>query len=84
LRGGPDLVRLDAVGGTVLLVRADVHRDGLVFPSFPYGAGNPAVRRPGPLGLHGELETEGLGIMAMDMGYQCWGLPNLEVLHAPE
>ena len=49
LRGGPDLVRLDTVGGTVLLVRADVHRDGLIFPCFPYGAANPAVRRPDPL-----------------------------------
>jgi len=83
LRGGPDLVRLDTVGGTVLLVRADVHRDGLIFPCFPYGAANPAVRSPGPLQLSGELETEGFGIMAMDMGYQCWGMPNLEVLHAP-
>jgi hypothetical protein len=82
LRGGPDLVRLDAVGGTVLLVRADVHRDGLIFPCFPYGAANPAVRRPNPLRIDGELETEGLGILAMDMGYQCWGMPNLEVLHA--
>jgi hypothetical protein len=83
LRGGPDLVRLDAVGGTVLLVRADVHRDGLIFPCFPYGAGNPAVRRPSPLQMNGELETEGFGIMATDMGYQCWGMPNLEILHAP-
>ncbi|MBV8118807.1 MAG: hypothetical protein JO081_02575 [Alphaproteobacteria bacterium] len=83
LRGGPDLVRLDSVGGTVLLVRADTHRDGLIFPCFPYGAANPAVRRPGPLALGGELETEGFGIMARDMGYQCWGMPNLEVLHAP-
>jgi hypothetical protein len=83
LRGGPDLVGLDTVGGTVLLVRADVHRDGLIFPCFPYGAANPAVRRPGPLRINGELETEGFGIMAMDMGYQCWGMPNLEVLHAP-
>jgi glycosyltransferase involved in cell wall biosynthesis len=83
LRGGPDLVRLDTVGGTVLLVRADVHRDGLIFPCFPYGAANPAVRRPGPLQINGELETEGFGIMAMDMGYQCWGMPNFEVLHAP-
>lgn len=83
MRGGPDLVRLDTVGGTVLLVRADVHRDGLIFPCFPYGAANPAVRRPGPFGLGGELETEGFGIMARDMGYQCWGMPNLEVLHAP-
>jgi len=84
LRGGPDLVRLDTVGGTVLFVRADVHRDGLVFPCFPYGAASPAVRRPSPLGpgIEGELETEGFGIMAMDMGYQCWGMPNLEVLHA--
>jgi len=32
LRGAADLVRLDSVGGTVLLVRADIHRDGLVFP----------------------------------------------------
>jgi len=83
LRDGPDLVRLDTVGGTVLLVRADVHRDGLIFPCFPYGAANPAVRRPGPLQLSGELETEGFGILAMDMGYQCWGMPKLEVLHAP-
>lgn len=86
LRGGPDLVRLDAVGGTALLVRADVHRDGLVFPPFPYGAGNPAIRSPHPLGpaVRGEIETEGLGIMAIDMGYQCWGMPNLEVTHAAD
>lgn len=86
LRGGADLVRLDAVGGTTLLVRADVHRDGLVFPPFPYGAGSPAIRSPHPLGpaVRGEIETEGLGIMAIDMGYQCWGMPNLEVLHSSE
>jgi glycosyltransferase involved in cell wall biosynthesis len=83
LRGGPDLVRLDSVGGTVLLIRADIHRDGLVFPSFPYGGGNPAIRQPHPLGaaVRGEIETEGLGIMAGDMGHQCWGMPNLEVRH---
>jgi hypothetical protein len=84
MRGGPDLVRLDAVGGTALLVRADVHRDGLIFPPFPYGAPNSAVRSPHPLGptVRGEIETEGLGIMAQDMGYQCWGMPNLEIVHA--
>ena len=32
----------------------------------------------------GEIETEGLGIMAHDMGHQCWGMPNLEVRHAKE
>jgi hypothetical protein len=82
LRGEGELVRLDAVGGTMLLVRADLHRDGLVFPPFPYGAGNPAVRNPGPWGVVGELDTEGLGIMAKDMGVQCWGMPELVTRHA--
>ncbi len=45
LRDGPELVRLDAVGTTMLLVRADAHRDGLVFPPFPYGGGE--LARPG-------------------------------------
>jgi hypothetical protein len=84
LRGGPDLVRLDTVGGSVLLVRADLHRDGLIFPPFLYGRANPLVRRPGPWGEPnaGEIETEGFGLMAADMGHQCWGMPNLEVLHS--
>ena len=84
LRGGDDLVRLDAVGGTMLLIRADLHRDGLIFPPFMYGARSPFVRDPNPWtqGSVGEMDTEGLGIMARDMGRQCWGLPNLEILHA--
>jgi len=76
LRNEGDLVKLDAVGGTVLLVRADLHRDGLIFPPFPYGLANPAARDG-----RGELETEGLGLMARDMGHQCWGMPNFEVRH---
>ena len=85
-RGAGRPVRLDAVGGTMLLVRADRHRDGLIFPPFPYGLGNPAVRpaKTGPSWGIGELETEGLGIMARDMGLQCWGLPDLEILHASD
>ena len=76
LRDGPELVPLHAVGGTILLVRADVHRDGLIFPAFPYGVQNHLVR-PG----QGEIETEGLGVMAHDMGHECWGMPQLEVIH---
>jgi glycosyltransferase involved in cell wall biosynthesis len=76
LRQEGELVELDAVGGTVLLVRADLHRDGLVFPVAPYGQANPRAR-PG----RGELETEGLGLLARDMGYTPWGMPGLEVLH---
>ncbi|MEA2514541.1 MAG: hypothetical protein QOJ59_4028 [Thermomicrobiales bacterium] len=79
LRDEGDLVRLDTVGGTVLLVRADAHRDGLVFPAFPYGHANPKIRDDTP-----EIETEGFGIMADDLGYRCWGMPNLEVIHRNE
>ncbi|HRC62341.1 MAG TPA: hypothetical protein PLX85_03855 [Dehalococcoidia bacterium] len=73
-----ELVRLDAVGGTMLLVNADLHRDGLVFPPFMYGLESPRVRRG-----RGEIETEGLAALAHDMGVECWGLPNLEILHHP-
>jgi Anp1 len=77
LRDEGDVIKLDAVGGTMLFIKADIHRDGLVFPPFPYGQGHPRAR-PG----RGELETEGLGIMATNMGHQCWGMPNLEIRHA--
>jgi glycosyltransferase involved in cell wall biosynthesis len=119
LRGEGDLVRLDSVGGTMLLVRADVHREGLVFPPYPYrsplarrrlfphlrqafgallGGGDGKASKVGAslrnmkwgdlLRLAevwgcGEIETEGLALMAHDMGYECWGMPNLEVRHAP-
>jgi hypothetical protein len=76
LRSEGEIVELDAVGGTMLLVRADLHRDGLVFPCFPYGEPNPRIRPE-----RGELETEGLGMMARDMGHQPWGLPHLEIRH---
>ena len=76
-RRGTGAMRLDAVGGTMLLVRADLHRDGLIFPPFPYGVANNRIRP------QGEIETEGLGIMAADMGVQCWGLPDLEIYHIP-
>ena len=108
LRSEGPLVRLHAVGGTVLLVRADLHRDGLIYPAFRYGLHNPLIRRPHQLTdwrhlivqdvkrllrgriremqifdpwVSGELETEGLGMMAHDMGHECWGMPHLEVRH---
>jgi peptide chain release factor subunit 1 len=86
LRGESDFVRLDAVGGTALLVRADLHRDGLIFPPYFYGRASSAIRPQNPMldGANGEIETEGFGIMALDMGYQCWGMPNYEIKHARE
>jgi GT2 family glycosyltransferase len=92
LRGQGEVVPLDSVGGSMLLVRADLHRDGLVFPPFAYGRPHPLSRREafgstrtifsrrGP-DVRGEIETEGLGLMAYDLGARCWGMPNLEILH---
>jgi len=85
LRGKQELVPLDAVGGTMLLVRADCHRDGLVFPPFLYGRRNPKIRQRQDICLpdqEGEVETEGLAMLAADMDLQCWGVPNLEIIHA--
>jgi hypothetical protein len=86
LRGGPSLVRLDAVGGVMLLIRADVHRSGLIFPPYLYGRESRFARNPSPFDRNGvgEVETEGLGMMAKDMGVECWGLPNLEIVHLNE
>jgi glycosyltransferase involved in cell wall biosynthesis len=82
LRGSGKPVRIESVGGTVLLVRADLHRDGLVFPPFRYGLESEFVKRQHPIWEKGEIETEGLAAMAHEMGAQCWGLPDLEVIHA--
>ena len=79
LRKAGDLVELDSVGGTMLFIKADVHRDGLIFPPFPYGLKNPKIRKNNY--WQGEIETEGLGIMASDMKVQCWGMPFLEIKH---
>jgi glycosyltransferase involved in cell wall biosynthesis len=112
-----DLVGLHSVGGTMLLIRGDIHRNGLIFPPFLYGRKNPLIRgnhylepkraiirrailnalrgiRKGNIlgaqreilhvlkGMYiGEIETDGLGMMAHDMGYECWGMPNLEIRH---
>jgi glycosyltransferase involved in cell wall biosynthesis len=81
LKAEGDLVALDSVGGTMLLVKGDVHRDGLIFPPFTYGLTNPKARQEENL-WQGEVETEGLGIMANDMGVSCWGMPHLEIKHS--
>ena len=57
-------VKLDGVGGTALLVKAEVHRDGAMFPPFPF---------------YHLIETEGFAKMAKRLGRQPWGLPNYKV-----
>jgi hypothetical protein len=61
-----DLVEVDSVGATMLLVKADLHREGLIFPACSY---------------KGYLESEGLAMMAKDLGINPWALPNLKIVH---
>lgn len=77
-------VELHAVGATMLLVRADCHRDGLVWPSWRHGIGSDRARSdPASIGRPelGEVESEGLGILAADLGISCIGLPDVAVVH---
>lgn len=55
------VIPLDGVGGTALLVKAEVHRDGAMFPPFPF---------------YHLIETEGFAKMARRLGWHSWGLPN--------
>ena len=50
----------------MLLVDADVHRAGALFPETPYD---------------GFVETEGFARQVQHLGLNCWGLPNVEILH---
>ncbi|KAJ5239904.1 Anp1 [Penicillium chermesinum] len=55
------MVELDGVGGTALMVKADVHRDGAMFPAFPF---------------YHLVETEGFAKMCQRLGYSLFGLPD--------
>ena len=59
------LIELDSVGATVLLIRADLHRQGLNFPSYP---------------MNSLIETEALSLMAQ-FRCTDWALPQLIVRH---
>ncbi|ORY76311.1 Anp1-domain-containing protein [Protomyces lactucae-debilis] len=63
------VLEVDGVGGTALLVKAHVHRDGAMFPPFSF---------------YHLIETEGFAKMAQRLGYKCWGLPDYLVYHVNE
>lgn len=60
---------LDGVGGGCTLVKAEVHRDGAMFPNFPF---------------YNLIETEGFAKMAKRLNYEVFGLPNYLVYHIEE
>ncbi len=62
-------MQLDGVGGGAVMVKADVHRDGAMFPPFPF---------------YHLIETEGFAKMAKRLGYEVFGLPNYLVYHYNE
>uniref|UniRef100_A0A0G4HL73 Nucleotide-diphospho-sugar transferase domain-containing protein n=1 Tax=Chromera velia CCMP2878 TaxID=1169474 RepID=A0A0G4HL73_9ALVE len=70
-----DLVRLHSVGGTVLFVQAEVHRDGALFTT------NSVVGSEWRQDGFDGLETEGLCHTASFLGYKCWGMPFVTAWH---
>lgn len=61
-----EVMSLDGVGGGCTLVKAEVHRDGAMFPTFPF---------------YHLIETEGFAKMAKRLNYEVFGLPNYLVFH---
>ena len=61
-----NIVPLDSVGGTALLIKSQVLREGVHFPETPYKY---------------HIETEGFGLMAREKGFSVVGMPNLKVIH---
>ncbi|SAM00366.1 hypothetical protein [Absidia glauca] len=65
---GPDhLVPLDGVGTSFTLVKAQIHREGANFPSYPF---------------QHQVDTEGFARMVQAMGSSIFGLPSYFVYHA--
>ena len=69
------VMQVTAVGSAVLYVRADVHRQGVLFT-----VGNLVGASWDADGWDG-LESEGLCWLARQAGFMCWGMPHTVVLH---
>ncbi|KAG0033313.1 hypothetical protein BGZ81_008783 [Podila clonocystis] len=69
---------LDSVGGTILFVRGEVHREGVAFTTnYVIGAG---WKHEGYDGI----ESEGLCYVAGFLGYKCWGMPHAIAEHSED
>ncbi|KAF9378045.1 hypothetical protein CPB97_009800 [Podila verticillata] len=67
---------LDSVGGTVLFVRGEIHREGVAFTTnYVIGSG---WKHEGYDGI----ESEGLCYVAGFLGYKCWGMPHAITEHS--
>jgi hypothetical protein len=73
--GDQEFIPLDSVGGTMLYVKADIHRQGVLF-THHYVIGSEWDQE----GYDG-IETEGLCYEAHFFGYKCWGMPREPIHH---
>jgi len=61
------LVELDGIGATAILLRADLHRRGLIFPAFA---------------VNHTIESEGMAQIARRMGVIPYGRTDISIYHA--
>lgn len=73
------LVPLDSVGGAILFAKSIIYKQGVVFPPY-YIVGTNWDRHEGWDGI----ETEGVCYIARNIGYLCWGMPNLVAQHSDD
>jgi hypothetical protein len=59
-------VPLDGVGGSFIMVRSAVHRQGAIFPPFVY---------------QHQIDTEGFAKMVKSMGFTIYGIPGYTIYH---
>ena len=60
-------VPLDGIGSTCILTKANVHREGINYPAFPF--------------KH-QIDTEGFAKAALAAGYSVYGLPAYKIYHS--
>ncbi|CEM12201.1 unnamed protein product [Vitrella brassicaformis CCMP3155] len=73
-----DFVPIDAVGGTVLFVKATLHRQGVLFPPYHVIGAD-----WGGEGYDG-VETEGLCYVAATIGAACHGMTHFDAIHSAD
>ncbi|KAG0010160.1 hypothetical protein BGZ81_002953 [Podila clonocystis] len=73
-----EFAELDSVGGTVLFVRGEVHREGVAF------ATNSLIGTGWKHEGYDGIESEGLCFTARFLGYKCWAMPHTISIHSTD
>lgn len=79
LANGPDeIVELDSVGGTMLYVRAEIHRTGVAFTT------NYIIGADWDYEGYDGIESEGMCYNARFLGFKCWGMVKERIYHSQD